>query len=307
MHTDRTSIGKDDEVILLPVKYPQTSEQLLSVALSVRNIKLNRGLIALNVVYDDKQRISNQDKGKQLLEHLQKLSGASDVLLQTQVRISTNIANGIKHAFKEFNASEIIMGMPSKTDISNKFWGEFANSLTNGLPRQIMFSTITQPLNTMRKIHVAVPSRAEFEPGFLRWTERLARLSKNSDCKIHLHARHTTLQLIRQYITNNHQIRAEYSQMEHWNELPNLLTTINTDHLLIIIAARKGTISYKTAMEKLPNEIKRFYQGSNLMIVYPDQNAQDDNEMTFADPQQHAGTSAYTAISDWIAKQKRKL
>jgi Kef-type K+ transport system membrane component KefB len=48
----------DDEKILLPVKYPDVAKGLVSMAIMMRNAKLNRGLVALNVVYDDKHRAS---------------------------------------------------------------------------------------------------------------------------------------------------------------------------------------------------------------------------------------------------------
>ena len=120
----------DDEKIFLCVKYPEIAPQLLEMAIMVRNRKLNRGLVALNVVYDDASADYNRQKGQQLLEQLQRQASASDVKIQTQVRLASNIANGIKHAFREFAASEIIMGMHVHTDVSPKFWGEFIQSLS---------------------------------------------------------------------------------------------------------------------------------------------------------------------------------
>ena len=118
----RTSIEErhDDEKILLPVKYPELAEGLLSVAMMVRNPKLNRGLVALNIVYDDSHRPENQEKGRRLLDSLVKTASASDVRMQTQVRIAAHIANGIKHAFKEFDASEIILGLHIQKETSPK-------------------------------------------------------------------------------------------------------------------------------------------------------------------------------------------
>ena len=46
-------------------------------------------------------------------------------MTQTQVRIAANIANGIKHAFNEFQCSEIIIGMHMHPEVSPKFSGEF--------------------------------------------------------------------------------------------------------------------------------------------------------------------------------------
>ena len=139
----------------------------------MRNPRLKKELVALNVVYDDVNMRHNQAEGQRLLEQIHQLASSSDVPMTTQVRIAANIANGIKHAFKEFQASEILMGLHFHKDINKNFWGEFTRSLYNGLSRQIIVTRITQPLNTIRRIQVAVPSRAEFEPGFYRWLERI--------------------------------------------------------------------------------------------------------------------------------------
>lgn len=291
----------NDEKILIPVKYPEYADNLVSMATMMRNPKLKRELVALNVVYDDVNMRHNQAEGQRLLEHLQHLASASDVPMTTQVRIAANIANGIKHAFKEFQASEILMGLHFHHNISKGFWGEFTRSLYNGLSRQIIITRIMQPLNTVRRIQVIVPSRAEFEPGFYRWLERLARMTENLECRIIFHGRKGTLQLINEYIHNNFaSVRAEYVPMKHWNELPDLATKVSKDHLFVIVTARKGTISYKSAMERLPDEVNRYFKGKTLMIIFPDQYGNEMDDMTFAQPQHTEERSAYEAVREWI-------
>ena len=297
---------EDDEKILLCVKYPDIAPQLLELAIMMRNPKLNRGLVALNVVYDDNNAKANREQGLRLLERLQQRASAADIQMQTQVRLSSNIANGIKHAFREFSASEIIMGMHVHTDVSPKFWGEFIQSLYNGLNRQIVLTRFVQPLNTLRRIQVVVPSRAEFEPGFRRWLERLARMAGNLDCRIQFHGRDDSLQLIREYINNHHpSVRAEYTIMNHWNELPKLAENISADHMFVVITARKGTISYKNALERLPHELMQHFSGKNLMILFPDQyGTQKEESMTFTAAQHQEESSIYDTILRWINKHR---
>lgn len=298
----------NDEKILIPVRYPEYADNLMDLALLVRNQKLNRGLVCLNVVYDDKDMRYNQEQGRLLLDHCSQLAAATDVRTQTQVRIAANIANGIKHAFNEFQCSEIIIGMHMHPERSPKFWGEFHQSLFNGLSRQIIMARVIQPLNTIRRIQVAVPSRAEFEPGFYRWLERLSRMAGNLDCRIQFHGRTETLALINEYIQNrHHEVRADYAVMNHWNEMPQLAAQISHDHMLVVVTARKGTVSYKTALERLPEEITRFFSGTNLMIIFPDQYGDSSGEqLTFAEPQHQEEISAYEAFSQWIRKKMRR-
>ena len=291
----------NDEKILIPVKYPEYAESLVSMAIMMRNPRLKKELVALNVVYDDVNMRHNQAEGRRLLEQIHQLASSSDVPMTTQVRIAANIANGIKHAFKEFQASEILMGLHFHKEINKNFWGEFTRSLYNGLSRQIIVTRITQPLNTIRRIQVAVPSRAEFEPGFYRWLERLARMAGNLECRIVFHGRRESLQLITEFIRNRFpSVRAEYEEMYHWKELPDLATRVKADQLFVIVTARKGTISYKSAMERLPEEVNRYFKGKTLMIIFPDQYGNRMDDMTFAQPQHTEERSAYEAVREWI-------
>ena len=291
----------DDEKILIPVKYPEYADNLVTMATMMRNPRSKRDLVALNVVYDDVNMRHNQAEGQQLLDHLRHLASASDVPMTTQVRIAANIANGIKHAFKEFQASEILMGLHFHKEVSRGFWGDFTRSLYNGLSRQIIITRIMQPLNTIRRIQVAVPSRAEFEPGFYRWLERLARMAGNLECRVVFHGRQDTLQLVKEFIRNRFpSVRAEYEELEHWNELPELATRVREDHLFVIVTARKGTISYKSAMERLPDEVNKCFKGKTLMIIFPDQYGNRMDDMTFAQPQHTEERSAYEAVREWI-------
>ena len=299
-HLQTETPKDDDEKILLCVKYPEIAPQLLYLSMFMRNQRLNRDLVALNVVYDDQKSNAARQQGLRLLEELQAQASASEVKVQTQVRLATNIANGIKHAFREFACSEIIMGMHVHTDINPRFWGEFIQSLYNGLNRQIILTRFVQPMSTLRRIRVAVPSRAEFEPGFHRWLERLSRLAGQLDCRIQFHGRNESLALIKEYINNRHSsVRAEYTYMAHWNELPQLAAEIADDHLFVVITARKGTISYKNALERLPDELQKHYSGKNLMIIFPDQYGdQKEDRMSFTEAQHHEESSVY----DWLLK-----
>jgi hypothetical protein len=193
------------------------------------------------------------------------------------------------------------------TDINPRFWGEFIQSLYNGLNRQIILTRFVQPMSTLRRIQVVVPSRAEFEPGFHRWLERLSRLAGQLDCRIQFHGRNESLVLIAEYINNRHpNVRAEYTSMEHWNELPRLAAGIAEDHLFVVVTARKGTISYKNALERLPDELQKHFSGKNLMIIFPDQfgNTKDER-MSFTEAQHHEEHSIYDTISKWIHKKRK--
>ena len=303
MPEDSTA-SNSEEKVLIPMKYPEYAQRLVNLAMMMRNPKNNTQFVGLNVVYDDDDMLRNQEQGQRLLERMAQYSAATDIHMQTQVRVAANIANGIRHAYKEFRATEILIGMHMHPEVSQKFWGAFHQSLFNGLNSQIIMARLNQPLPTIRRIKVVVPSRAQFEPGFYRWLERLSRLACNMECHTEFHGRGDTLPLIADYIRHYHPtMRCSFTEMTHWNEMPHIAESIQSDHLFVVVTARKGTVSFKNALEHLPEEIKHHFSGSNIMIIFPDQHGDAMDEMTFAQPQHTEDQSAYEAIGKWIKKK----
>ena len=303
MPEDSTA-SNSEEKVLIPMKYPEYAQRLVNLAMMMRNPKNNTQFVGLNVVYDDDDMPRNQEQGQRLLERMAQYSAVTDIHMQTQVRVAANIANGIRHAYKEFRATEILIGMHMHPEVSQKFWGEFHQSLFNGLNSQIIMARLTQPLTTIRRIQVAVPSRAQFEPGFYRWLERLCRLGSNLECHTEFFGREDVLPLIENYVlSRHHDMRVSYTKMAHWAEMPNLAASISPDNLFVVVTARKGTVSYKNALEFLPDEITRHFSGTNIMIIFPDQHGDAMDEMTFAQPQHTEDQSAYETIGKWIKKK----
>ena len=303
MPEDSTA-NESEEKVLIPMRYPEYAQRLVNLAMMMRNPKNTTQMVGLNVVYDDDDMPRKQEQGQRLLERMTQYAAAADIHMQTQVRVAANIANGIRHAYKEFRATEILIGMHMHPEVSQKFWGEFHQSLFNGLNSQIIMARLTQPLATIRRIQVAVPSRAQFEPGFYRWLERLCRLGSNLECHTEFFGREDVLPLIENYVlSRHHDMRVSYTRMAHWAEMPSLAASISADNLFVVVTARKGTVSYKNALEFLPDEITRHFSGSNIMIIFPDQHGDAMDEMTFAQPQHTEEHSAYEAIGKWIKKK----
>ena len=73
--------------------------------------------------------------------------------------------------------------------------------------------------------------------------------------------------------------------------------------MFVVVTARRGTISYKNAMDRLPNELMQHFSGKNLMIIFPDQYGETkDESMTFTEAQHHEESSIY----DWLLKKLNK-
>lgn len=298
---------KEKENILIPVANPDTIEELINTALLLKNPQINDGLVALHVINDDIDSDFYELRGKQCLEKAASVGASADVRIQTVMRYDLNIASGIIHTLKEYDASEIVIGLHKKANIVDSFFGALTASLLTATHKQVLIMKAVMPVNTLRRMVVAVPSKAEYESGFTKWVKRLCRMSSQLGCRIHFNANKTTLGYIKGYIDKHHKgVRVQYNELEDWDDLLLLTSQVNYDHLFIVISARRGTISYQPSLEELPDLLSRYFTDSSLLVLYPDQHGDPQEMITFAKPIPRIQKGIGQQISQWIAKIMKK-
>lgn len=292
-------IPKDtDERIMIPINSPLTVDNLMGLALLVHNPKLNQGLIGLNVMYDDCSD-EQRAQSKKLLQKARDIAALSNVKMQIHSRLATNISSGIIHALREDDASEIIAGLHNRSSSDDSFFGPVLLNLLNGMNRQIMMLHAVTPINTVKCIQVAIPANAQFEAGFARWVERFSRMSERLGCKIRFHGHIKTLDMIKEMIEKRHpNVRGEFLETDGGNELKRLSTEIMPDHLLVIVMARHGSVSFRPSLEHIPHQINRYYNDSNFIILFPDSYQQTTPELTVAQP--HESRDNYEKKKEWF-------
>ncbi len=259
----------EDEKVLIALAYPETVNPIVNLALMMRQEHCEFPMMALNVVLDDDD--AARERGQKILEQATHIASAANVQMQSKVRLATNLANGIIHAMRENDYSEVVVGLHVQSSPTESFFGPVLLGLLSGLNRQIMMVRSTMPINTIRRIHVAIPEKAEFEAGFLHWVERIGRLAEGLGCRIDYHGHPKTLKHIRKYLLKKHpSIRAEYHETDGGNELKRLSQIIREDHLLVVVCARRGSISFRPSFEHIPHQIKKYYMKNSLLLVFPD-------------------------------------
>ncbi len=293
----------DDEKIMVLLDEEDNIASLVATAVMMRNAKLNRGLIALNVVNDANMDGQVQEKSRNCLNEAVKWAAASDVGMQTQSRLAVNFVNGTVHALRENDASEIVMGLRRQRSKDDAFYGRFAQGLIAAMPRQIVLTQYALAVNTINRMVVVVPERAEYENGFYRWVERLARMAGEIGCNIDFHATERTNSLIMRYINKRSQsVSASYELIDSWDNVVKVFERVNDDQLLVVITARPDTLSFQSSFAKLPKQLLRYVSKGNVMIIYPDQSGTAEDNPTFSSPITHTTYSSGSKVTDWLSK-----
>ena len=302
------SEGKEQERILIPVANPETIEGLVGMALMMRHPKQKESLVALSVINDNNTSETKELIGKRNLERTAMIAAAADASVKTVLRYDLNIAQGIIHTQKEYAVTDIVIGLHRKTNLMDSFFGTMTENLLKGTNRQIMIAKLLMPVNTLRRIVVAVPDKAEYEKGFLKWMTQLCRMGKQLGCRVHFFATEDTLKHLRALTEKQEENTfTEFSLLEEWDDLLLLTGQVNYDHLFVVVSSRKGSISYQTSFERLPSQISKYFANNSLLIVYPDQLGDDPQEIvSFSDPRGQSETRVYDNVGKWFYKWFKK-
>lgn len=300
--------GKELERILIPVANPETIEGLVGMALMMRHPRQKESLVALSVINDNNTSETKELIGKRNLERTAMIAAAADASVKTVLRYDLNIAQGIIHTQKEYAVTDVVIGLHRKTNLMDSFFGNLTESLLKGTNRQIMITKLLMPVNTLRRIVVAVPDKAEYEMGFLKWVTQLCRMGKQLGCRVHFFATEDTLKHLR-VVTEKQEANTftEISVLEEWDDLLLLTGQVSYDHLFVVVSSRKGSISYQTSFERLPAQISKYFANNSLLIVYPDQLGDDPQEIvSFSDPRGQSETRVYDNVGKWFYKWFKK-
>ena len=293
--------GSSHGKCLITYSNPQTVDMLTQLAMMIRNPRIPDSLLGLSVAYDDERGEQRLAQSKMNLEKAEKIAAAADVRMATVSRVSNNIVSGILHTMKEYSVGEVVIGLHHKASIADSFFGVIAENILKGTHSEVMIVRSIIPPNTWRKVVVAIPPKAEYEVGFFKWLEHLCRMGEQLGCRMHFFAHPATIPYVAEHIRDNHsRVRAEYSELESWEDLLLLTGHVNDDHLLVVVSARRGFFSYDPSFEKLPTQISKYFSNNSLLLLYPDQYGDPQENVSLVNQNNHAAASRYEAVSGWL-------
>ena len=289
------------ERILIPIANPDTIEYLMNLSLLIRDTKQKDNLLALNVINDNNTSEGLDLRGKRYLEKAAMITASADVPLRQITRYDLNIASGIIHTAKEYEVTDVIIGLHRKVNIVDSFFGMLAENLLKGLHREVMIAKFLIPINTIRRIIIAVPPKAEYEAGFQKWVEHFCRMGGTLGCRVHFFANEETTVWLQALVKKKYgQTLTDFSRLDDWGDLLILTGQVNYDHLLVVISARRGSISYDSSFERLPAQLGKYFSNNSLIVLYPDQLGEPQDAVSFSNPRNEA--QHYEKVGKWVYK-----
>jgi Kef-type K+ transport system membrane component KefB len=293
--------GEDtNERIMISLAYPETVTALVDLGLMLKPKRSKIPVYALHITSDESGEGHTPLKARKMMERAIAHAAATENVLIPLTRFDQNIGNGIIYTIKEQNISDVLIGLHQGAD-QKDFLGPTTERILRHTPETIFIYQSVQPLNTLKRMVVAVTPKAELEPGFAHWFGKLSTIAREAGLSIVFYAHPDTIrELKRQNQFSASPVKSEFHPFSQWEDFLILSRELKANDLFVIISSRRGHISYQPHLDKLSYYLTTYFTSGSFLIVYP-------RQLEFGvrmDDIQHVESSLLETITENVGKVK---
>lgn len=260
-----------DEKILISLAYPDTVDDLVDLGLLLKSKKSGTPVYALHIVSDERSGENQQVAGKKMMDRAQARATASGNVLLPLTRIDRNISSGIVYTAMEQSVTDVLIGM-HHASMQSDFLGPVAEQILRRTFETVYIYRPLQPVNTVKRMLVVAPPRAEREPGFAHWFKKLNTIARETGMAVVYYGTEETLTELQELQrTAASPAKASYKTFAHWEDFLFFSGELKGDDLFVIVASRKGHVSYTHALDRLPYYFTNYFGKNSYMLIYPRQ------------------------------------
>jgi Kef-type K+ transport system membrane component KefB len=282
-----SEVNKEPEVInlheriLIPVNDPEKTERLIDFSVMINDDRERSPIYLLNVVQDDESARKKVLINNKNMERAIKHAANTETRVQLLNRVDLNMVNGVVRAVKELVISDVVMEWDDRNEsttdfLFNRLFGTTANNLLDSTWETIHVCHLIHPVNTTKKIVLVLTKNAEYEIGFGHWVKKVIKLSKQVNARIVVCSTAATYKSFqREAKSNRSHVEMNWRNFEEVEDFLVLSKEISKDDLIVVVSARKGTLSYHSYMENIPNKLVKHFFNNNFILLYPEQKQGD--------------------------------
>lgn len=284
------------EKILISLAYPDTVTELVDLGLMLKPKNSSIPVYALTIISDENNDGKAQVQGKKMMDKSVLHAAATGQVIIPLTRHDVNISNGIIYTIKEQNITDVIIGLHKHSSQEN-FIGPTTEHILKNISESVFIYKSVQPFNTLKRMLVAVPQKAELEPGFSHWVSKLSTIAKEGGMSIDFFANTETLkELTDLQKLNMNAPKMNFHLFSNWEDFLIISRELKTNDLLVIVSSRKKHVSYTAAFEKLPYYLSNYFSDFSFILLYPKQTEQGIRMEDI----QHVDSSLAEAISEKV-------
>jgi Kef-type K+ transport system membrane component KefB/mannitol/fructose-specific phosphotransferase system IIA component (Ntr-type)/nucleotide-binding universal stress UspA family protein len=258
-----------NERLLVPVSNPATADAIVDFALLFRDPLRTKAVYPMTVVPDDGEVCSHVANGEKLVSSC--LDRAVEASVTPVVRADMNAVDGITRAVKDLRATTLIMGWGGEVSAGSLIFGNVLNQVLKRCDQRVIVCRLTHPLNTAKRLFLALPPFAEHESGFEETVGHFKRFAKQIGTNFSVILLEHNLSKIKVHVERaKPHIPANFISKPSWQEVRRfIVSSLTQDDVVVILSAREDTVSWQPGLDRLPEIVAARLPQTNLVIVYP--------------------------------------
>lgn len=256
--------------IMISLAYPDTVTELVDLGMMLKPKRSTIPVYALHIVTEENDRENAHANGKKMLEKAISRATSTENNLIPLSRFDLNISNGIVYTIKEQNITDVLIGLHQQA-AEGDFLGHTTERILKRTYQTIYIYKSMQPVNTLKRMVVAVPPKAELEPGFAHWFQKLSTISKESGIGGVFYGTPATLKEMQEHAAVLNYQNAEFKRFSNWDDFLIFSRELKANDLFVIVSSRKGHVSHHTQLDKMPYYLSSYFSHNSFMLLYPQQ------------------------------------
>jgi Kef-type K+ transport system membrane component KefB/mannitol/fructose-specific phosphotransferase system IIA component (Ntr-type) len=263
--------GDSPQRILIPMANPATAQDLMDLALMIREPSSSEPLYPVTVVPADEERSGEfVTMAEKMLSHAVAYGAGADVPVMPLTRVDHNFANGIARGIAETRTSTVIIGWDGKRSQRLGVFGSVLDQLLEQTKQEILVAKLGHPLNTTERVLVLIPQGTDHLLGYLDSVRTIKLLANRLGASIHGFTIGAPAQLYAdqfESVKPESPLRIDFTG--GWGELlGKLQAEVRANDLVVAMSARRGAVSWGPALERLPGRLAKLLPESFVML-YP--------------------------------------
>jgi Kef-type K+ transport system membrane component KefB len=272
--TDKDSdikIKKKVERILIPIANPENLQRLMEFSLLIKDEKSIEPIYPLTVVEDADDANEKINSIKKAIDAIAEQIISSDTKIEILKKVDLNIVDGIVRTAKAYGASHIVISNRATNTSSNFLFGTVYNNLLAKTQQAVFLAKIIQPLNSFKRVFVVFTPNATLEPSFKRSTQKILCILKQVGDKSFVYGDDKTIEQFQKTANDKNGSFYTYTTLSAFENIDGVISKeINPDDLILIISARKQTVSHNFSVDNLQKDLIKNLEFQSFVVLYPE-------------------------------------
>ena len=257
----------ETENILLAVNHVNTVDPMTNLAMLIKSKNATENLFALNII-NEETNDSSKKNAETLLNQVVEIGASADVKITPVTRYDTDTIEGINNAIKEYDITDLMIGIDEEKRFSPSFVYNLYSGYLNNNTANILVYHAVQPASTVQKYLVILPEHAEKESRFFHSLLKIWNIARNSGSKIEFYGTDKTIEVI-ESIRKKVNIDASFIIFNNWSELTKVIGKMKDNDALILFMAHRSMVSYLPQMQNAPDYLNEHLRDRNFLLIFP--------------------------------------